>query len=160
FSEPEGKVGHTWWLWVFGSSDAVVYILDPGRSHEVPEKHFPKNARGVLLVDRYSGYKAMAQVKEGTLLLAFCWAHVRGDFVRVGKGWPTLKTWALEWLQRIRELYRLNRLRLQKDVDASTDAALRQALDAFVQQVALELADPSLREPCRKVLASLQEHWP
>jgi transposase len=160
FSEQEGKVGHTWWLWVFGSSDAVVYLLDPWRSHDVPEKHFPKQARGVLLVDRYSAYKAMAQVKEGTLLLAFCWAHVRRDFVRVGKGWPELKTWALEWLQRIRELYRLNRLRLQKDADASTDAALRQALDAFVQQVARELADPSLREPCRKVLASLQEHWP
>ena len=159
FSDQEGKVGHTWWLWVFGSSDAVVYLLDPWRSHEVPEKHFPKNARGVLLVDRYSAYKAMAQVKEGTLLLAFCWAHVRRDFVRVGKGWPELKTWALEWLQRIRELYRLNRLRLQKDADASTDVALRQALDAFAQQAALELADPSLREPCRKVLASLQEHW-
>jgi hypothetical protein len=78
----------------------------------------------------------------------------------VGKGWPELKTWALEWLQRIRELYRWNRLRLQKDADASTDAALRQALDAFVQQAGLELADPSPRDPCRKVLASLQEHWP
>jgi transposase len=159
FSEQEGKVGHTWWLWVFGSSDAVVYVLDPWRSHDVPEKHFPKHARGVLLVDRYSAYKAMAQVKEGTLLLAFCWAHVRRDFLRVGKGWPELKTWALEWLQRIRELYRLNRLRLQKDADASTDAALRQVLAAFAQQAARELADPSLREPCRKVLASLQEHW-
>lgn len=160
FSEHDGKVGHTWWLWVFGGSDAVVYLLDPWRSHEVPEKHFPKNACGVLLVDRYSAYKAMAQVKDGTLLLAFCWAHVRRDFVRVGKGWPELTTWALQWLQRIRELYRLNRPRLQKRADASTDAALRQALAAFAQQAATELADPSLREPCRKVLASLQEHWP
>src|SRR5439155_10880383 len=67
FSDQEGKVGHTWWLWVFGGGDTVVYILDPTRSHEVPEKHFPKTARGVLLVDRYSAYKAMAQVKNGTL---------------------------------------------------------------------------------------------
>jgi transposase len=157
FCDWEGKVGHTWWLWVFGGSDTVVYILDPSRSHNVPENHFPKNACGVLLVDRYSGYKAMAQVKEGTLLLAFCWAHVRRDFVRVGKGWPELKAWALEWLKRIRELYRLNRQRLQDPADAG--AALRQAVTAFERQVAAELADPSLREPCRKVLTSLQEHW-
>jgi transposase len=159
FCDWEGKAGHTWWLWVFGGSDTVVYILDPFRSHDVPENHFPKNACGVLLVDRYSGYKAMAQVKASTLLLAFCWAHVRRDFVRVGKGWPELKAWALEWLKRIRQLYRLNRQRLTKPVAASADAALRQAVTAFEQQLALELADPTLREPCRKVLTSLQEHW-
>jgi transposase len=158
FIEHAGKVGHTWWLWVFGGGDTVVYVLDPFRSHEVPEKHFPKNARGVLLVDRYSAYKAMAQVKNGTLVLAFCWAHVRRDFVQVGKGWPELKTWALDWLKRIRELYRLNRQRLRHPA-AATDAALRQAVTAMQQQGDTELADPSLRAPCRKVLTSLQEHW-
>jgi len=86
FVAKEGKIGHGWWLWAVGSAEVVVYILDPSRSHEVPETHFPKNARGVLLVDRYSAYKAMAQVKSGGLVLAFCWAHVRRDFVRVGEG--------------------------------------------------------------------------
>lgn len=160
FCDWEGKVGHTWWLWVFGGNDTVVYILDPSRSHNVPEKHFPENASGKLLVDRYSGYKAMAQVKAGTLLLAFCWAHVRRDFVRVGKGWPELKAWALEWLKRIRVLYRLNRQRLKNPADAGAGAALRQAVIAFEQQATAELVDPSLREPCRRVLTSLQEHWP
>jgi len=159
FIDQDGKVGHNWWLWVFGGSDTVVYILDPFRSHHVPENHFPKNACGVLLVDRYSGYKAMAQVKAGTLLLAFCWAHVRRDFIRVGKGWPELKAWALEWLKRIRELYRFNRQRLKNPAAASADAALRQAVTAFEQQAATERIDPTLREPCRKVLTSLQEHW-
>ena len=159
FIDQDGKVGHTWWLWVFGGPDTVVYILDPFRSHDVPEKHFPKNAYGVLLVDRYSGYKAMAQVKEGTLLLAFCWAHARRDFVRVGKGWPELKAWALGWLNRIRELYQWNRQRLNNPADTSADAALWQAVTAFEQLVATELVDRSLREPCRKVLTSLQEHW-
>ena len=160
FAEQEGKIGHTWWLWVFGGQDTVVYVLDPTRSHAVPENHFPKQARGVLLVDRYGAYKAMAQVKEGTLVLAFCWAHVRRDFVRVGKGWPELKAWALEWLKRIRELYRLNRQRLSNLTAANVDAALRQALSVLARQAAAELADPCLREPCRKVLTSLQEHWP
>ena len=69
--------------------------------------------QGVLMVDRYIAYKIMRQVKEGKLLLAFCWAHVRRDFVRVGKGYPELTAWALTWLRRIRELYRLNRQRLR-----------------------------------------------
>jgi transposase len=159
FCDYPGKVGHHWWLWVFGGGDTVVYIVDPTRSHAVPEKHYPPNASGVLLVDRYSAYKAMAQIKNGTLVLAFCWAHVRRDFVRVGKGWPALKAWALEWLKRIRELYRCNRQRLQNPTDANADSALRQALALCEQQIGKELADPSLREPCRKVLLSLQEHW-
>ena len=54
FSDLEGQTGHTWWLWVFGGADTVLYVLDPSRSHEVPEQHFPPHARGVLLVDRYS----------------------------------------------------------------------------------------------------------
>ena len=159
FSDVEGKSGHTWWLWVFGGADTVLYVLDPARSHDVPEQHFPPNARGVLRVDRYSAYKAMAQVKKGTLLLAFCWAHVRRDFVRVGKGWPELRAWALAWLQRIRELYRWNRQRLRNPADAAADAGLRQAVAALHQQCLTELADPALRAPCRKVLTSLQEHW-
>src|SRR5271156_755739 len=159
FCDYPGKVGHHWWLWVFGGGDTVVYIVDPTRSHAVPEKHYPPNASGVLLVDRYSAYKAMAQVKTGTLVLAFCWAHVRRDFVRVGKGWPELKAWALEWLKRIRELYRCNRQRLQNPTEANANSALRHALALCEQQIGRELADPSLREPCRKVLVSLQEHW-
>ena len=57
----------------------------------MPQSHFPDDVQGVLMVDRYSGYKAMQQVKDGKLLLAFCWAHVRRDFVRVGKGYPELR---------------------------------------------------------------------
>jgi len=100
-------------------SATVVYVLDPTRSHDVPESHFGKAVSGVLIVDRYSAYKAMRQVKMGQLLLAFCWVHVRRDFVRVGKGYPELKDWALAWLLRIRELYCLNRDAL---VDASHPA--------------------------------------
>jgi transposase len=163
FIEQEGKKGHCWWLWVFLGQDTVAYRLDPHRSHDVPEGHFPAEASLVLMVDRYSAYKAMAQVKAGFIVLVFCWAHVRRDFVQVGKGWLELKTWAVAWLRRIRELYRLQRQRLAQPADsdafAAADAGLRQAITAMQNQAAAELLDPQLREPCRKVLASLQEHW-
>jgi transposase len=164
FIVQEGKTGHCWWLWVFLGQDTVAYRLDPHRSHDVPEGHFAAEASLVLMVDRYAAYKAMAQVKAGSIVLAFCWAHVRRDFVQVGKGWPELKGWALAWLQRIRDLYRCQRQRLAHPVGseafASADSALRQAITVMKTQADTELADPKLRQPCRKVLKSLHEHWP
>lgn len=159
----DGKKGHGWWLWVMLGADTVVYLLDSSRSHEVPETHFGPQASGVLEVDRYSGYKAMKQVKSGRMVLAFCWAHVRRDFVRVGKGWSELTPWALSWLRRIRHLYQVNRERLRSALGSpefqQQDAVLRQALEAMRVQATEELSDPKLRQPCRKVLESLQEHW-
>lgn len=172
FIEQEGKVGHLWWLWAFLGQDTVVYRLDPSRSHNVPEKHYGASPDGtaadgkpslvVLMVDRYSAYKAMLQVKDGRIVLAFCWAHQRRDFIRVGKAWPELKDWALDWLRRIRALYRLNHTRLQSTDAAErtqADAQLRLAIAAMKTQRDQELADSQLRAPCRKVLESLSEHW-
>jgi transposase len=163
FVEKQGKNSYRWWLWVFAGEDSVVYVLDSSRSHEVPEAHFSADVQGVLVVDRYSAYKAMKQVQVGKLILVFCWAHVRRDFVRVGKGYPELKEWALTWLRQIRELYRLHRERRQHKSPspeyAQVDATLRQQVAAMCQQRDAELADQKLREPCRKVLVSLREHW-
>jgi transposase len=162
FVEVEGKQGHRWWLWVFSGEDTVVYVLDPRRSHDVPEGHFSADVAVVLMVDRLSSYKAMAQVKEGLIVLAFCWAHVRRDFIAVAKSFAKLKPWALSWLRRIRQAYRLNDRRLDelnKPGFPARDAELRQVMDDMKSQAVLELAAPELRQPCRKTLLSLQEHW-
>jgi len=168
FVEVEGKVGHQWWLWVFLSADTVVFVLDVSRSRRVPQEHLPQQAEagtttnGTMMVDRYAAYKAMAQVKDGKIVLVFCWAHVRRDFIRVGKAWPELKAWALTWLGRIRDLYRLNnqrRLEPKSNPQAAAEQNLRQHVTDMQQQAVAECADRTLREPCRKVLTSLQEHW-
>jgi len=163
FIDLEGKTGYRWWLWVFLGEDTVAFRLDPTRSHEVPEGHFPANACVVLMVDRYSAYKAMAQVKLGTVVLVFCWSHVRRDFVTVGKGWPEHKEWALAWLRRIRDLYRDHRRRQSAQANSveliAADTALRETVAAMQTQTATELANPKLPTPCRKVLTSLEEHW-
>jgi transposase len=163
FIDLEGKTGYRWWLWVFLGEDTVAFRLDPTRSHEVPEGHFPADARVVLMVDRYSAYKAMAQVKLGDVVLVFCWSHVRRDFVTVGKGWPEHEGWALAWLRRIRDLYRDHRRRQSAPANSAewtaADAALRGTVTAMETQAATELADPKLPTPCRKVLTSLEEHW-
>jgi transposase len=159
----EGKEGYGWWLWVFLGPDTVVFVLNVSRGHEVPEHHYQAESRGVLVVDRYSAYKAMSWVKQGSLVLAFCWAHVRRDFIRVGKGWPQSKTWALAWLRRIRALYRLNRRRLAAENGTATfrqvDGDLRRAVAEMKAQMETELARADLATPCRKALESLREHW-
>jgi transposase len=163
FIVQEGKAGHQWWLWVFLGEDTVVYRLDPSRSHELPEGHFPDDAAVVVMVDRYAAYKAMAQVKTGHVILAFCWAHVRRDFVKVGKGWETSKPWALAWLRRIRALYRHHHQRRTQEAGsvkfATADAEVRQIVAVMEAQIGTELADPTLPAHCRKVLVSLEEHW-
>ena len=159
----DGKKGYGWWLWVILGADTVIYLLDSSRGHEVPQSHFGPGASGVLEVDRYSGYKAMAQVKSGLLVLAFCWAHVRRDFVGVGKSWSELTPWALAWLRRIRHVYQVNRERLRLPRDSAAfqeqDALLQRAVESMRAEAVEELSDQKLRQPCRKVLESLQEHW-
>jgi len=170
FIEQSGKTGHCWWLWTFLTDEMAVFRLDPTRSHDVPERHFAARARSpddsplVLLVDRYAAYKAMSPVQDGQIVLAFCWAHVRRDFVRVGKGWAELLSWAVIWLRRIRQLYHWQRQRASHaagtaEFDVAT-ASLTACLAQMHDQATQELGDATLREPCRRVLSSLQEHWP
>jgi len=162
FVEKDGKQGHRWWLWVFNGEDTVVYILDPFRSHDVPEGHFTAGISVVLMVDRLASYKAMAPVKAGLIVLAFCWAHVRRDFITVAKSFPELKPWALAWLKQIRQAYHCNRERVPQGgtpAFAAPDAPLREVMDQMKTTAAAELANPQLRQPCRRVLLSLQEHW-
>jgi transposase len=163
FVVQEGKQGYGWWLWVLSGPDTVVYVLDASRSHAVPEDHYRAESRGVLVVDRYAAYKAMIWVKDGVIVLAFCWSHVRRDFIRVGKGWPELKTWALGWLRRIHVFYQLNHRRLAAAVDSAafgeTDGCLHQAVAEMKMQMETELARADLPTPCRKVLESLAAHW-
>ena len=88
FVEKAGKTGHLWWLWLFAGEETVVYVLDPSRSHNVPQSHFGDAVQGVLMVDRYIAYKIMRQVKAGKLLLAFCWAHVAVTLCGSAKATP------------------------------------------------------------------------
>jgi transposase len=164
FASIEGKVGHRWYLWVFHSSEAVVFVLAAGRSHDVPEEHFgPVQGRGILVVDRYVAYKVIDKVRSGTIVLAFCWAHVRRDFLGVARSWPEQEAWAMEWVGQIGQLYHLNdeRLKVRQDAAAfaEADGALREAVERFGERGRSELRGADLHPARRKVLESLGDHW-
>jgi transposase len=151
-----------WTLSVYGCAQAIVFALDPTRCHDVAENYFGDRC-GILNVDRASNFKAMRQVKEGTILLAYCWAHVRHDFLMIFVSYEPLETWASQWLERITELYDRNDARraMFHDLAAFTaaDQHLRQHLAAIVQQRDAELQQATLHPACRKALTSLVNHW-
>jgi len=115
FVELEGKVGTRWYLWVTRSSSVVFFILDPSRSATVPGAHFAglQQERVIIVCDRYSAYKKLARLSD-IILLAFCWAHVRRDFLDASRGYKELEEWALEWKDRIGERYHQNRQRIEQ----------------------------------------------
>jgi len=105
------------------------------------------------------------------ILLAFCWAHVRRDFLDNAKAWPALATWMHAWVDAIGELYHLNAQRLEVWDDALPLAeqsptfqgrhqALVERLTTMVTKRDLYLADAGLHRAQKKVLNSLKHHWP
>ena len=121
------------------------------------------------MCDRYRAYKCLAKTCD-ELILAFCWAHVRRDFLKAARSWPTLERWMFIWVEAIRELYRLNTARLEA-WDKTLPLAL-QPLDFTERHQALEtklskmqvcceahLHEPTLHLAQHKVLSSLHNHW-
>lgn len=184
FVELADKVGTRWYLWVTRSQSVVFFVLDPSRSAAVPGAHFAglQNEQVIIVCDRYSAYKKLARLSDA-ILLAFCWAHVRRDFLNAGRSYKELEAWALEWKRRIAALYHHNRLRLahwdsERLLDQQTEVFKQhhqtvQALLLEIHQEATRLTgeedsldeqtrslSKSARNQQRKVCQSLLDHWP
>lgn len=86
----------------WGGTDppAVAYVYAPDRKSSQPIAHLA-GFKGVLQVDGYSGYRALADKND--VSLALCWAHVRRRFYdrAVADASPI----AVEALQRIALIY-------------------------------------------------------
>lgn len=162
FEEIEGKRSQRWWLWVFRGSRTAVFKLDPTRSATVPREHFGDAANGIISSDRFRSYKAMT--RDGRFVNAFCWAHVRRDFIEM-LPWPRAKTWALNWIDRIAYLYRLNNQRLAalavSHIAAfnSSQEALRTAIYKFGAHLTIQLMCDAFDERQLKVLAGIERDW-
>ena len=173
FEAMEGKVGYRWYLWVTQSPSVVYYTMAPSRSGDIPIEYFSaldKRLEQVIVVcDRYSGYKRLAR-ENAVILLAFCWAHVRRDFLDAARSWPELQSWMLSWVETIGELYALNAQRLEQWDAAQTLAdqtpafmqrhrALEQAIEQMRARCDQALEQQTLHVAQRDVLNSLNNHW-
>ena len=159
----EGKKSTRWYMLVFVSKQSVVYILDPSRATSVIESHLNGVNRVLILsVDRYSSYKSFAK-DRANIILAFCWTHVRRDFLTSAKGYDELHTWGMVWVESIGNIFHLNNLRLKHEVDspefAQADLLLRDALDTMEHQFESELTEENLHPEKTKRLNSIKVHW-
>src|SRR5262249_19164696 len=123
----------------------------------------------VLVCDRYSAYKALAKA-DGKIILAYCWAHVRRDFLNAARSWPDLTPWMWKWIEDIRTLYQLNTARLA--VWDATVPLARQApafvarhhdltthLDEMQGRCEMYRRERHLHPVKRPILDSLHNHW-
>ena len=64
-------------------------------------------------------------------ILAFCWAHVRRDFIKAARSYPDEKEWMLDWVERIGGSYHINNQRRDLWDDSKS---LQQQSEAFMEQ--------------------------
>ena len=121
----------------------------------------------VIVCDRYSAYKKLARLLGGVVTLAFCWSHMRRDFIECAAGQVKLTQWCQGWIERVASIYRLNEARLEHydpGIEHQTpefdvaQGALKEALDGLFAQAREELA--ALPDQARegKALRSLLNH--
>lgn len=183
YQQVEGKIGHRWYLWLIRSASVIYYRMDPTRSAQVPISHFADLIEKaiILICDRYSAYKKLAKLNLA-IILAFCWAHVRRDFLNLARNNTDLKDWGLDFIEEIGGLFHLNKARIAAwDKDLPIDSqnelfqkqhsalgldldALKGRCDALLNEdkIAQEKNGKSIGTLCaeqRKVLKSLQNHW-
>jgi transposase len=143
----------------WGGSDppAVAYVYAPNRKAEQPIAHLA-DFKGVLQVDGYAGYRALAE--KGDVQLAFCWTHVRRRFYELAVGGPA--PIASEALERIAALYAI-----EKDIrgrSAEERRAVRQDrtrpllvdLEAWLRQ---KLPLISQKTKLAEAIRYTQSHW-
>jgi len=171
-----------WYMWAYRSADIVVFVLDPTRAAAVPLKTlFDLDAeeiganglqletaplatgpelKKIMNVDRYSAYKTL--MRYGLVLLAYCWAHVRRDFIDITKKYPgsiVLCQWAETWLLKIATLYHVNHQRVEHPNGSRLfleyDTKLRAALEEMRQAV----DGKHVHDAQVKAMDSMRNHW-
>jgi len=162
FIDVMGKVGHRWYMWVFQSCSVVHYVVDESRAAKVIIGEFAGVDQGIISCDRYSGYKRFARLNPG-VKLAFCWAHQRRDFLKLANSYPQSAEWALQWVDRIGNLYHLNAVRLKLLIGSPERVSAQLDLEQAVQQMATDcaagVANHETFAPAGKVLHSMTVHW-
>jgi transposase len=121
----------------WGGSDppAVAYVYAPNRKAEQPIAHLA-GFTGVLQVDGYAGYRALAE--KHAVQLAFCWSHVRRRFYELAVGGPA--PIAAEALERIGALYAI-----EKEIRGQSAEERRAARQGRTRPLLADL-EPWLRE--------------
>jgi transposase len=143
--------------WDGTAPPAVAYVYASDRSKARPREHLA-GFRGVLQVDGYAAYGALAET--GDITLALCWAHTRRKFYEIAAAGPA--PIAEEALRRIASLYKI-----EAEIRGGAPdirAAARQErskplIDAFEPWLRANLERVSGKSPTAKAIRYALSHW-
>lgn len=160
-------------LWAYARDDrpwqgelppAVVYFYSANRKGEHPAEHLA-GFSGVLQVDGYAAYKAIAQANNlaaagKDIVIAFCWTHTRRKFFDVHKA--SQSPIALEVLQRIAALYAI-----EDDIRGKTSDARREVrqirskplVEDLKTWLMTKLGEISQKSELAKAIRYALNHW-
>ncbi len=156
FQEIKGKTSFTWWLWVFASKNIVCYVIDSTRSSKVIEGIHDGSLR-TIIVDRWSAYTRMT--KYG-IMIAYCWAHLRRDFINLQKSYPknpAIGKWVDDWLEKIALLYKLNNERIDSKCPEEEFQKLTEQLRLLVNELYNQEFQDNFNKTQTKILKSFKE---
>jgi len=143
----------------WGGTDppGVAYVYAPDRKAERPMAHLAGFV-GVLQVDGYGGYRALAE--RNAVTLAFCWAHVRRRFFELAAAGPA--PIAGEALQYIASLYHIEneiRGRSADERRAVRQEKSRPILAAFEPWLRAKLALISQKTKLAEAIRYVLSRW-
>ena len=151
------------WLWGFFSRLYHIFVIDPSRGAKVVKKTLGRGESqtiaSIIFCDRYRAYQTCGNTT------AFCWAHVRRDYLKLKTKYPqnqALCEWADTWIGLIGDLYGLNELRLRHL--AEREAPVYEAFQKQLQEVLdkmLGLMNPEVYRTQIQLaqIKSMQHHW-
>jgi transposase len=105
----------------------VFYAWHTSRAAACLDTIIPVDFKGTLQCDGYSAYPAFADGRQGAIVLAGCWAHVRRRFYETREQSPKVSGW---FLRQIQSLYRIESVLRDK----KAGPALREAVRAHQSQ--------------------------
>ena len=147
------------WLWGFFSASYHVFVISPSRGANVVKDALGQGEQQtivpIIVCDRHKAYRCANT-------LAYCWAHVRRDFLNLQTKYPNDKAvveWAQTWLQLIQDLYALHALRLQQRDKALQCDAYQKQLQTTLDSMQ-PLMDARHDHPAQIAQSkSMREHW-
>jgi transposase len=143
--------------WGGTSPPAVAYVYAPDHTKARPREHLT-GFRGVLQVDGYAAYGALAEA--GAITLALCWAHARRKFYEIAAAGPA--PIAEDALRRIAALYKIAaeiRGSLPEARVAARQERSKPIIDAFDPWLRANLERVSGKSPTAKAIRYALSHW-
>jgi transposase len=100
----------------------VFYWWNTSRAAACLDVIVPAEFKGTVQCDGYAAYPCFAKARDGTIILAGCWAHVRRGFYEAREQSPKVSGWLL---REIQNLYRIESVLRDKKAGPGLREAVR-----------------------------------